>query len=460
MSLPDASPSTVVFVTRASDTSPTAELARKRLKESLQFTRQKYEESFGPLTSGPYFYTFCGSSNRPLGRSSITFRFFEARLYQLPKDEKLIVVINGWDGLTTDRNSFVLLFGQHTHRVLLRVFAEEPRQFFAVDVKQVCDVFESKTPFDMEDSSNDHEFTDSIALFLRKFHQIGVIKRELGNIQLELRAETSLRNTPKEPKYKFSLWVDLLAETENQNTMKKMKECPRCHKAYATQTLFTQHMRLWHPSNPEDLECGYCGQLFLTTQSCAMHAQRYCKKRPSAVTYVTDEQELVSGSTGDNLKCGYCGHVFTVSQNRSRHEKKYCKKRPAVLADITDKQEAIDNVTGSGNDNSDRVILPYQAISDDDYAIVKELPPLNIADPFGKIIYQGEQFCRWPMCRKCFQRFSPEKLPDHYIKQHQFFEFPWRRVEGDNQSERGLQWLARVAQLGKENAGPQPMLTH
>jgi hypothetical protein len=150
---------------------------------------------------------------------------------------------------------------------------------------------------------------------------------------------------------------------------------------------------------------------------------------------------------------------------------KSCKKRPSALADITDEPPAKKQRAPRGSklrvtlakehdQGSDGGIKPYQAIEDPE--ILKELPPLDIADLPSEIIYKGELYCRWPGCEHRIKRYSePTKLRTHYKRIHQF-EYQSSTVGNLNPAdqeahEKGLQWLAKCAQLGKENAGEKPM---
>lgn len=337
-------------------------------------------------------------------------QFFAARLAQVSRqgNARLVVVVNGWDGLTTDPYSFVLLFGGHNDRVLLRIFAEEPRKFYAVNVKQVCEIFECKTPFNMEDDSLDNQFADSTALFVRRFYQIGFIKREMSDLVAKLREQSQNRNTPTEMIRDLSKW-----------------KCTQCDEAYPTPYSLNRHMHHKHPANEEGLKCGYCDQVFKRKDYRDRHMREVCKKRSSALADITDEPpaKMQRAPRGSKLRVA-----------------------PAKEHD----------------QGSDGGIKPYRAIEDP--GILEELPPLDIANLAGEIIYKGELYCRWPGCENRMKRYSaPTKLRTHYKQKHQFeYQSSTTGIlnPADQQAhEKGLQWLIKYAQLGKENAGEKPIPT-
>lgn len=154
---------------------------KERLKDSLELTKVAYENNYGPIES-PYdieFFTFKHSSHKPFQPAGDVLPYFkEIRSKVEPYyDGRLILVINGWDGLTTDYASFLTLFSEWAERVTLRVYSEEsgtePGGFFQVNVSQVCDVFAGKIEFDYDEpGQRDSLLDDSTALFLRKFWQL------------------------------------------------------------------------------------------------------------------------------------------------------------------------------------------------------------------------------------------------------------------------------------------------
>ncbi|KAJ5108968.1 hypothetical protein N7456_005643 [Penicillium angulare] len=110
-------------------------------------------------------------------------RWFKENLDEAQRDGRnVIVVMNGFDGLTTDVIAFVKLFQEHAERVRLRVFADEPRFFYEVDVQGVLDVFNGEI--------EPEQLDDSTFLFVDMFRQLGAL--EHSRYQEEHRCPESL----------------------------------------------------------------------------------------------------------------------------------------------------------------------------------------------------------------------------------------------------------------------------
>ncbi|KAJ5612830.1 hypothetical protein N7510_006024 [Penicillium lagena] len=93
-----------LFVARSSTGSRAEQIPF--LERSLKLTKKSYEEDYGPLRCSD-----ATSSNAPFPHRGETSNLFASLRDDVEKyDGRLIVVINGWDGLTTDRHSFVKLF--------------------------------------------------------------------------------------------------------------------------------------------------------------------------------------------------------------------------------------------------------------------------------------------------------------------------------------------------------------
>jgi hypothetical protein len=72
-----------------------------------------------------------------------TVRFFAQRTAALEAtNRKMMIVLNGWDGLTSNASSFNTLFRQHAPWITIRVFADRPRSFFQVNVAQIFQLFD------------------------------------------------------------------------------------------------------------------------------------------------------------------------------------------------------------------------------------------------------------------------------------------------------------------------------
>lgn len=134
----------VLFVARSS--SGNRQERNDFLKSSLEWIKHSYEKCYGAITSDCRFFTFVHHSNRPLrpiGEVSMYFAQLRTELEMC--NGRLVVILNGWDGLSTNNLSFVRLFSGWADRITLRVWSEEsiyaPRRFFEVSVSEACKVF-------------------------------------------------------------------------------------------------------------------------------------------------------------------------------------------------------------------------------------------------------------------------------------------------------------------------------
>lgn len=157
----------VVFVARASPFQ-----RNECLQQSLQQTKRLYEQHYGTIESECRFFTFTQDPNKPfLYTSELSSYFTDIKKY----DGKLTLVTNGWNGLTTDRMSFFILFSHWADRITLRVYSEEdhnaPQKFVEVNIPDVCKVFKGEKHFDPE-GADDGGLSKSTAQFIRKFSAI------------------------------------------------------------------------------------------------------------------------------------------------------------------------------------------------------------------------------------------------------------------------------------------------
>lgn len=78
------------------------------MRNSLEWTKIKYQEAYGPFTTEPRIFTFIHSSEKPLRPESPVYDHFRDLFIEARKDNKnVMLVINGYDGLTTDRPTFL-----------------------------------------------------------------------------------------------------------------------------------------------------------------------------------------------------------------------------------------------------------------------------------------------------------------------------------------------------------------
>lgn len=115
------------------------------LRISLEYTKACYEQAYGLITGLCEFYTFAWPSFVELPVSGETVQFFTERTSALEiADKRMMVVLNGWDGLTSHVGSFNTLFRQQAPRITIRVFADQPRSFYQVNVAQIFQLFDGQ----------------------------------------------------------------------------------------------------------------------------------------------------------------------------------------------------------------------------------------------------------------------------------------------------------------------------
>ena len=128
--------SSIVFVASINEQFET----NKVLIECLERALKEYKDAYGPLESKPKFLIFDFDTSIPFPPTHLVRRFFKELLENLGERDRLTVVVNGWDGLTTNRQSFLQLLENHQDQIDFFVFAEEARYFHEVDVREVCEV--------------------------------------------------------------------------------------------------------------------------------------------------------------------------------------------------------------------------------------------------------------------------------------------------------------------------------
>ncbi|KAJ6069731.1 hypothetical protein N7499_011618 [Penicillium canescens] len=93
---------------------------------SLEWTKLFYERAYGKIQSECHFLNFVQSSNTPLRPTGEVSSFFASLHNEVEEYEgELFIVVNGWDGLTTDRMSFYNLFSHWAERITLRIYSQE-----------------------------------------------------------------------------------------------------------------------------------------------------------------------------------------------------------------------------------------------------------------------------------------------------------------------------------------------
>lgn len=179
-------PSILVFIARSSNPSRGVDQTIERLRRSLAFVEAKHAEShdIGECPP-PQSYPFCHGANARWRPTGSTMRFFEQLAGDAHRQGRPVrLIIAGWNGLTTHEGSFKTLaelFRQNGVALTLRIYAEDPRQWFDVNPYQVYDCFSGQ--FDLGDEGVEWDF--STKSFIRKFED-----GHLARLLLSQRAQT------------------------------------------------------------------------------------------------------------------------------------------------------------------------------------------------------------------------------------------------------------------------------
>ncbi|KAF3021317.1 hypothetical protein E8E15_007923 [Penicillium rubens] len=422
---------------------------------SLEWTKLFYEKIYGKIQSECRFLTFVQSSNTPLRPTGEVSSFFASLRNEVEEYEgELLIVVNGWDGLTTDRMSFYNLFSHWAERITLRIYSQESiwqrKKFFEVNVAQVCSVFRGEIEFDIEDLNNDFSLKDSTALFIRRFSAIPLIKEDISVVSTELRALTNVRNE----------------QPESRNLSKHI--CGDCNIPFPTSVDLNRHMHHKHEKheNPEmDLRCKFCGYLFSRKDHRDRHVKETCpQNRPKqtlACEIVIDTPCLLKEGTTVARECSAGLQVPPPDQQTLAKQEPPAKKLKRCRGGSKVRflpPEALPK----GSDNG---ILSYYQLTERHARHLPrlELNPENLNGMEKDIVYKGELFCRYPKCEH-FKRYSqPTKLRTHYEQSHRFryqASSPGHLNKFDEHLHaEGIEWLARWAQLGQDEAGERPIPT-
>lgn len=178
----------VLFIARASRGEST-EAMNRIFNFTERATKGEYENTYGRI-EGPFsIYVFARSSNFIMPRHFELITYITDLFRQIPQDSKLIIVTNGWDGITTRETSFLRLFTPDIlPRIVFRVWADTPgdpsadRQFWQVDIPAVYRIFDGSE--ELEDESVLPAGLDrNTALFVNTFRALGawkILRTDLG----------------------------------------------------------------------------------------------------------------------------------------------------------------------------------------------------------------------------------------------------------------------------------------
>jgi hypothetical protein len=388
-----------------------------------------HELIYGPIGCTSRFLTFAHQSNIPLAIHGEVDRFFAQAINEVKVtgDGKLLVVMNGWDGLTTDLGSFLSIFRTNATRITIRVFAESPRSFFQVNVEQAIKVLdgtirinpyvEEMMPTENFDQETQNCFRDAEALlehstarFCREFNSIHAIKMDWSSVKYRLQAASHQRNTDPAMARNLEKW-----------------KCPEpgCGKTFPEYHVYYAHRRV------------HLGQTI-------------------------------------KFSCDFCERTFTRDDARNHHQKMTCAKRPGHEIEEHARKKPKAALRGSrpikptkGMPRSSDGSVDYYQLSETQIRSLPRLETdphvaasLSLINKRCDLIYKGEIYCRWPGCKTVTKYSSPSKLRLHYKNAHKY-EYPHYSsgvLEERSQKEHvgGLLWLTKAALHGKENAGEKP----
>lgn len=187
-----ASPPIVLFVARSSRAHAGSNAAQREwLRQSLRYTLDQYEREYGKLadveddeTDESKFLVFVHHSNKELTQTGEVFNKIQNTLEKGRKQKRpVIIVINGWDGLSTNEHSLRSLFEDYGDvDAKLRLFVENPRVFREANLKNVIDLLTGKLSMELpEDSYHCHA-----KAFVDKVHAIYATKELLSKLTQEL----------------------------------------------------------------------------------------------------------------------------------------------------------------------------------------------------------------------------------------------------------------------------------
>ncbi|CEL10005.1 hypothetical protein ASPCAL13132 [Aspergillus calidoustus] len=399
-----------LFIARSSGASKgDTEATKTFLKRSLEYTRQVYEEEFGLLDPDlVFFWVFIQSSNRPFsgqGETRTTIR----KILERGKSENrpVVLVINGWDGLSTSPVALTNLLGPYVDQVniTLEMFVETPRRFRKVSVPDALRVLSDE----YEGEFNDLVLPHSTLEFCRKVNVIRIIKMNLSENNARLKEESEGCN--------------IIPDTEDK------WPCPICEQPFRTSARLNSHTHSVHPTKSEqkNLFCPHCGEQFSRKDHKDDHVEAIiCKEHP-----------------GYNAK--------QAAKQAEQEAGNPAPKRASRGTKRTRTQRRTEEAT-----SSDGAAPSYYDIK----ANTANFPPVDISLPEAeRVIYRDEVWCRYPGCCHPHQFSSPSKLRTHYRTIHNFlYPAQGRSPQKDRvcYEQAGLKYLAKCAHFGWQNVDPAP----
>ncbi|OGM46862.1 hypothetical protein ABOM_005032 [Aspergillus bombycis] len=160
-------PELVLFIARADCEE---EGWQEFLSQSLSYTRAAYVNHYGPLSEELPFLVFAQSSNRQFSSDTVPKTITELLTRGKESGLPVVIVMNGWDGLTTNPVVMINLFRPWLNDVAIsiRVFAGDPRRFFEVSLVHAIEALLGE----YEDDDEAPDLPYDTQLFLHKFRAL------------------------------------------------------------------------------------------------------------------------------------------------------------------------------------------------------------------------------------------------------------------------------------------------
>jgi hypothetical protein len=254
-----------LFIARSSGPSHgDAAKTKAFLQKSLQYTHKVYQKVYGQLDPNLVsFWVFIQSSNRSFsghGETVATIR----KVLEQGKSEKrpVVLVVNGWDGLSTNPVALANLFAPFIDEVqiTLEAFVDTPRVFRRVSVSHAIKVLSGEYDEEFDKLVLPHSTLE----YCRKVEVIRNIKMNISENIARLKEESANRNTIPGSDDK---WV-----------------CEICEAPFRTSSLLNSHTHSVHPTESERkrLICPHCGQEFSRSDHRKNHVEgAVCKENPN-----------------------------------------------------------------------------------------------------------------------------------------------------------------------------------
>ncbi|PSK37431.1 hypothetical protein B9Z65_2173 [Elsinoe australis] len=225
-----------------------AEATRQRLNKALDRTEEYYKMEFGPFSApdAQHLTLACMPSNKHIPKSGYVFHTIHTFLGKARNENRPVkIVLNGFDGLTTNAVSFLQLFEEYEDMAAtISVFHGNPRIFTEAVLSDVVRLFNGT--YDEDDKDVDK----NASLIYQKILTISAIKTKISDDTVALRKESNYRNcAPEIPVQQAHRYVprdgstrngcacnrcgdtfeDDIALRNHQSRCAKEHQCMRCH---------------------------------------------------------------------------------------------------------------------------------------------------------------------------------------------------------------------------------------